>query len=176
LKLNFLIPSNSVVFFCLALSNRVGSSWISGVDCLVVSRGKFDILSLDSAEIPCPSSLALGLRATSEVDKVEVIPEEAPVPHVTRDLRIVTKHSMLCLLSWGSESPIVDKSTEPGTERALVVKEGGTVPGPCLLLVGVRAGLDGSLALGCGPEVCEVPSLEIIVMRLGRVGVNFMRI
>ena len=52
-------------------------------------------------------------------------------------------------------------------ERAVVVKEGGTVLEPCLLFVGVRAGLEGSLPLGCGPAVCEVPNLEIIVMRLG---------
>jgi hypothetical protein len=33
LKLNFLMPSSSVVFFCLALSNLLGSSMRSGVGC-----------------------------------------------------------------------------------------------------------------------------------------------
>ena len=99
LKLNFLIPSRMVVFFCLALSNRPGSSKISGVDCLAVSKGKLDTLSLDSAGVPRPSSLVLDLRATSEADRLEAIPGEAPVPQVTRDLRTVTKHSRPCLLS-----------------------------------------------------------------------------
>jgi hypothetical protein len=167
LKLNFLIPSKSVVFFCLALSNRLGSSKISGVDCLVVSRGKFDILSLGSAGVRGTSSLVLDLRATSEADKLEAIPEEAPVLHVTRDLRTATKHSMPCLLSWASERPIVDESTEPGTERAVVVSEGGMELELCLLFAGVRAGLEGSLPFGCGPVVCEVPNFEMMVMRLG---------
>jgi hypothetical protein len=125
-----------------------------------------DIRSPGSAGVLCPSSLALGLRATSEADRVEGIPGEAPVPHVTRDLRTAAKHSMPCLLNWASERPIVVGSTEPGTERAMVVKEGGTEPEPCLLFVGVMAGLEGSLPLGCGPVVCEVPNFEIIVMRL----------
>ena len=140
---------------------------MSGVDCLAVSRENCDVLSLGSAGVRGPSSLVLDLRATSEADKLEAIPEEAPVPHVTRDLRTATKHSMPCLLSWASERPIVDESTEPGTERAVVVNEGGTEVEPCLLFVGVRAGLEGSPPLGCGPVVCEVPNFEMMVMRLG---------
>lgn len=155
-----------MVFFCLALSNRLGSSKISGVDCLV-SRGRFGILSLGSAGVRGISSLVLALRAISETDKLEAIPEEAPVLHVTRDLRTAARHSMPCLLSWTSERPIVDESTEPGTERAVVVNEGGREAELCLLLVGVRAGLEGSLPLCCGPVVCEVPSFEMMVMRLG---------
>ena len=139
---------------------------MSGVDCLITSRGKPDVLSVGSVEVRGPSSLVLDLRATSEADKLEAIPE-APVLHVTRDLRTATRHSIPCLLNWASERPIVDESTEPGTERAVVVNEGGTEAEPCLLFVGVRAGLEGSLPLGCGPVVCEVPNFEIMVMRLG---------
>ena len=98
---------------------------------------------------------------------LEAVPEKAPVLHVTRDLRTEAKHSLPCRLSWASERPIVDESTEPGTERAVVVNEGGTEAEPCLLFVGVRAGLEGSLLFGCGPVVCEVPNLETMVMRLG---------
>jgi len=134
----------------------------------VVSRGKFNNLSLGSAGVRGPSSLVLDLRAISEADKLEAIPEEAPVLHVTRDLRTAAKHSMPCLLSWASERPIVDESTEPGTERAVVANEGGMEVEPCLLFVGVKAGLEGSPPLGCGPVVCEVPNFEMMVMRLGR--------
>lgn len=165
-----------MVFFCLALSNRPGSSKISGVDCLVVSRGKPDTLSLGSRETRGPSSLVLDLRASSEADKLEEIPEEAPVLHVIRDLRTAIMHSIPCLLSWASERPIVDESTEPGTERAVVVNEGGKEAELCLLFVGVRAGLEGSLPLGCGPVVCEVPNFEIMVMRLGGRGVSAVQI
>lgn len=50
LKLNFLIPSSKVVFFCFAFSNLAGSSTMSGVDCRKASALPVDIDSLSRDE------------------------------------------------------------------------------------------------------------------------------
>jgi hypothetical protein len=67
-------------------------------------------------------------------------------------------------LSWFSDKPITDVSIVPETERAEVLKEGGTVP--WCFTVGLSAGLGGSFAFGGAAAKGILPILEIIFMRL----------
>jgi hypothetical protein len=123
LKLNFRIPSSSAIFFCFALSNRVGSSSTSGVGCLKFSTLAVKLGSrLPSATESLRPSSGLSVADLKEASSA-VFP--AVVPHVTRERSTVTIDSNACLLSWASERPIPEVSMDPGTDKAVVVSEGG---------------------------------------------------
>ncbi len=73
--------------------------------------------------------------------------DEPAVPHVTRDFKTATKHSKPCLLSCDSDRPKDAVSNDPGTDRAVTLREGGIAVLCEALVVGGREGLKGSPAL-----------------------------
>lgn len=148
LKLNFLMPSRRVVFFCFALSNFVGSSETgSGVGILLDSErlGAADNLSIEfsgvivSARTSSPGTVG-GRLPGSPGDSVFGL---LAVPHTTSDFRTATRHSKLCLRNLGSESPRPELSMVPETANALVLSAGAT-EFEWFFEVGCKAGLVGS--------------------------------
>lgn len=168
LKLNFLIPSKSVVFFCLALSNLLGSSPRSGVGWRSVSRLCADVESLSRDESGVIESRLISSpvwERTEDATRVSSAVLPAAVPHATSDLKTATMHSSPCLFNWFSDSPMTDVSIVPETDKTDVVSEGGTPFWSCFV-VGLSAGLGGSLAFCWAAVKGVVPIFEMIFIRL----------
>lgn len=167
LKLNFLMPSKSVVFFCLALSNLLGSSAISGVGCRNVSTLPLaaDSLSNDPSGVTGSRLRSSPGRDLGGAARGSSIVFPAAVPHATNDRNTAARHSKPCLFSWFSDKPMTDVSMVPETDNVDVIRD-GVAPAFWLLFVGLRAGLGGSLALCCAAVNGVVPILEMIFMRL----------
>src|SRR6266404_144975 len=111
--LNRLMPSITVVFFCFALSNLLGSSTMSGVPPLVTSG-----IGSRSRDADASSMDALLLGSSDDV--------LFPVPQATRERRMEARHSRPCRRSCASDWPSAAGSAAIGLLRATVLREGAT--------------------------------------------------
>jgi hypothetical protein len=111
--LNRLIPSIKVVFFCLALSNLLGSSTMSGVVPLATSGS-----GSRSSDADASGMGALLLGSSDDV--------LFPVPQATRERRMEARHSSPCRRSCASDWPSAAGSTACGVLRAVVLRDGAT--------------------------------------------------
>ena len=174
LKLNFLMPSSSVVFLCFAVSNLLGSSVKSGVGCLNVSELPAVAVDIRSTELSGViesrrTSSLLRCARDAEADAADsTVDFGAVVPHATSERRTVTRHSKPCRFSWASEWPMFDVSMLPAMDIACVLSAGGTLP--CEPFCGAMPGLGGgSLPLPGSLGADVEPILEMMFIRLQNV-------
>ena len=171
LKLNFLIPSSSVVFLCFALSNLLGSSETSGVGCRLSLALSGGLLSLsrdrDGSGVTVSSRDSSGGGTLLRVSPGLSLgpPADEVVPHVTKDFNTPTRHSRLCLLNCGSVRPRPDVSSDPGTDSAFVFNAGGITP-ECAFEPGAWLGLVGSWFFAGVCVIGADPNFDTMLMKL----------
>jgi hypothetical protein len=173
LKLNRLIPSRRIVFRCLALAKRSGSSGRSGVVTLDGSWDEIDGVSRSEEVLGFPSEEARGfeLPGSDAVTGSARTPFSAVVPHATRDLSTETRHSRAWRLMVASlDEPFAGSVAVASAD---VLREGGTA-----LLLAFKLWPDVGLVksplfpvvCGCTLEIFETMLIKLFKSALSREG------